>query len=113
MKPRAFAIAIGIAIALVGLVLAFIPTHATTSQSNFYNGHVTGSESTDCGGVFNPTNFSGSVHVNQNRQELITKCDDAVSSRTTIVWVLVGIGVLIAIGGAVIRPTKPATQPVI
>lgn len=111
MKPRALALVAGIIIAIAGIVLLVMPVNAAPVTSNIFSGAATGTMSVSCGAVFSPHDYSGEpILMPVSRSTLLASCADAVSSRATLAWVLLGLGVLVTVGAAVVK-TKP-TVPV-
>lgn len=106
MKPRSFAIAAGILLVLVGFILGITRTSISTTSRNPFDEDLVTSASVTCGSVFSPGAY---VPLGVRKVEVAPLCDDAVSSRAVWVWVLIGGGALLAVGGAVIRPGRPLT----
>lgn len=107
MKPRLFAIVAGIALAIGGLFLASINVSITAKDVNpFYPALVT-AQPVNCGSV-----WAGRPELNSfglDATDVANKCDDAIGARAPWVYVLLGLGVLVAIGGAVVK-TQSITQ---
>ncbi len=101
MTPRVFVSLTGVAIAILGLVLLAIPVSMTLSGQ---------SGTCDSGAAFNGVP-SALLFNNRAYEEWQDQCASATSTRQAWSWGLVGVGVLAAVGGAVVRRPIPPVAP--
>ncbi len=101
MKP--FAIIVGIGLALFGLFFGTSEIQASD-----------GGDSAKCGSAFSP-DFSYSAQKDQLNElargvlggtDIEGECRDKVESKKTIAQVLIGVGLVVAIGGIFIRTRR-------
>jgi hypothetical protein len=103
MKPKVFAVLVGLIIAVVGLVVGV--RSASVSQSD--------GSSQSCGSAFTPaavvgTDFGAAFGYKVDPKTTEQRCSDALGSKRTISLVAIGVGLLTMLGGAVVKTGSPA-----
>ncbi|MBP2331243.1 hypothetical protein JOF56_011628 [Kibdelosporangium banguiense] len=94
MSIRAFVMLLGVLVALAGVL--FLATPVTADAT----GRLSGTDvAVDCGAVFTPAS-DGQATIYR------TDCSDALTSRGWVGWPLLAVGLVVAIGAAVVRGKK-------
>lgn len=95
-------IVIGLLLVVAGVVVGALPVSAETRGGSVSCGSAFFSKDSDLLVLPRPT----------TRTEAVMACDDAVGSRAPVAWVLLGLGVVAVVAGALIRrPTTVAAGP--
>jgi hypothetical protein len=96
MKPRAFVAVIGFLFLVVGLFIGFKSTSVPTTYGT-----------SSCGSAFAPAPLvTVDILASPTAETPYARCNDTLSTRKTIAFVLIGVGVLTVIGAMVIQPTR-------
>lgn len=108
MKPRTFAILLGLVAAIAGVVLMVLPNKVTLEASNIFDSRLTEAVGVDCNSGFGDTLI---VPLGAKQSDARIACDDAEGTRSTWSWVLIGAGLVLVAGGAVVG-RKTVSAPV-
>ena len=97
ITPRQFAVALGVLMAIAGLIALSIPVSAMSDSGLF------GASEVDCGSALadNTGRLGG---------DPLTQCQDALGSRRGWGWPLAIAGVVIGLAGAFVAPARPQSE---
>jgi hypothetical protein len=104
MKLRTFAVLLGLAMLVAGCILGIVGVSTSVRNANPFDRSIVTSEELSCSGIFDGGKV-GVVPFGTRLVDAQERCDDALGSRATWVWVLMGLGVVIALGGWLIKPS--------
>jgi hypothetical protein len=102
MKPKAFVIVVGLVVMVVGVFVGFQSVSVSLSDGS----------PASCGSAFSPadvvaTDFGGAFGLQVDPKSSQQRCADSLSGKRTVALVLLGVGALVMLGGAVIRTSTP------
>lgn len=111
MSPRAFAAIVGSALVVIGFVLlGLVGVTATGDSTNPYSG-LSSTGTWECGTVFTPDR---PVEPLKWMPEQEKACSEAFSDRAPWGWSLAGLGLIVGLGSAVVRPaSRRSGEPVV